>query len=74
MLISLVLGIAGVLNCDDETSAIIEAALAVAASVPIGILVFQMVLEKKFREFTIRLVANVRSESSDQSNSGLPGS
>ena len=74
MLISLVLGIAGVLNRDDETSAIIEAALAVAASVPIGILVFQMVLEKKFREFTIRLVANVRSESSDQSNSGLPGS
>ena len=57
--ISLVLGISGVLNSTDETSRIIVMALAVAVSAPLGIWAFQMVVEKKFREFTIRLVPRV---------------
>jgi hypothetical protein len=65
--ISLVLGISGVLSRTDETSRIVVMALAVAISAPLGIWVFQMLLEKKFREFTIRLVPTVRPESNQNS-------
>jgi hypothetical protein len=57
--ISLVLGISGVLNSTDATSRVVVMALAVAVSAPLGIWAFQMVLEKKFQEFTIRLVPRV---------------
>ena len=53
------LGISGVLNRTDETSRIVVTALAVLVSVPLGIWAFQMVLEKKFQEFTIRLAPRV---------------
>jgi hypothetical protein len=57
--ISLVLGITGVLNRTDEASRLIVMALAVVVSAPLGIWAFQMVLEKKFQEFTSRLVPRV---------------
>jgi hypothetical protein len=58
--ISLVVGISGILNrASDEVSRIIAMGMAVIVSVPLGIWAFQMVLEKNFREFTIRLVPRI---------------
>jgi hypothetical protein len=59
--ISLVVGISGILNrASDEVSRIIAMGMAVIVSVPLGIWAFQMVLEKNFREFTIRLVPRIQ--------------
>jgi len=74
LFLSFVLGISGVLNrVSDQTARITVMALAVIVSVPLGIWAFQMVLEKNFREFKVRLVPNVQSESSPKSNFCQPG-
>lgn len=58
MFVGLILAIA--LNGASETVVrYASMVLGVAAGIPMGIWAFQMVLEKKFREFTIRLVRNV---------------
>jgi hypothetical protein len=62
--ISLVVGISGILNrTSDQVARAIAMVLAVIVSVPLGIWAFQMVLEKDFREFTIRLVPRAQEGS-----------
>jgi hypothetical protein len=59
--VSLVVGISGILNrTSEEVSRVIAMVMAVIVSVPLGIWAFQMVLEKNFREFTIRLVPRMQ--------------
>lgn len=69
--LSLLLGISGVLNSTDQASRVLVMALAVVFSAPLGIWAFQMVLEKKFRDFTIRLVPTALPQS-DQNSSEVP--
>jgi hypothetical protein len=54
---SLVLNLSGILNrISEKAGQYLGAALGIALAVPVGIWIFQMVLEKDFREFRIRLV------------------
>ncbi len=75
--ISLVVGISGILNhASDTAGRAIAMGLAIIVSVPLGIWAFQMVLEKSFREFTIRLVPRVSQEleiPSEQQRQSEPG-
>jgi hypothetical protein len=63
LFIGFVLSISGVLNtATDAAVRYASLALGVVAGVPMGIWAFQMVLEKNFREFTIRLVPRAQNE------------
>ena len=54
---SLVLGVSGVLeHISEKAGQYLGLALGVALAVPVGIWVFQVILEKDFGEFRIRLV------------------
>jgi hypothetical protein len=54
---SLVLSISGILGRISQTSAqVVGAVIGIGLAVPVGIWVFQMILEKDFGEFRIRLV------------------
>jgi hypothetical protein len=54
---SLVLGLSGILaRVSEKTGQYLGVAIGVALAIPVGIWVFQMVLEKEFGEFRIRLV------------------
>jgi hypothetical protein len=54
---SVVLGLSGILDrISERAGQYLGAALGIALAVPVGIWVFQMVLEKDFGEFRIRLV------------------
>jgi hypothetical protein len=54
---SVVLNLSGVLeHISERAGQILGAAIGIALAVPVGIWVFQMVLEKNFGEFQIRLV------------------
>jgi hypothetical protein len=73
--ISLVVGISGILNrTSDEVARAIAMVLAVLVSVPLGIWAFQMVLEKDFREFTIRLVPRAQEGSALKDHETLDSS
>jgi len=55
---SLVLNLSGILNrISEKAGQYLGAAVGIALAVPVGIWVFQMVLEKDFGEFRIRLVS-----------------
>jgi hypothetical protein len=54
---SLVLSLSGVLDrVSEKTGQYLGAGIGIALAIPVGIWVFQMVLEKDFGEFRIRLV------------------
>jgi hypothetical protein len=54
---SLVLSLSGILDrVSEKTGQYMGLAIGVALAIPVGIWVFQMVLEKEFDEFRIRLV------------------
>jgi hypothetical protein len=54
---SLILGLSGILaRVSEKTGQYLGVAIGVALAIPVGIWVFQMVLEKEFGEFRIRLV------------------
>lgn len=54
---SVVLSLSGVLeHISEKAGQILGAAIGIALAVPVGIWVFQMVLEKDFGEFRIRLM------------------
>ena len=54
---SLVLSLSGILDrVSEKTGQYLGVAIGVALAIPVGIWVFQMVLEKEFGEFRIRLV------------------
>jgi hypothetical protein len=54
---SFVLNLSGILNrISEKAGQYLGAALGIALAVPVAIWIFQMVLEKDFREFRIRLV------------------
>jgi hypothetical protein len=54
---SLVLSLSGVMDrVSDKTAQFLSVAMGAALAVPVGIWVFQMILEKDFGEFRIRLV------------------
>ena len=54
---SVVLSLSGVLeHISDKAGQVLGAAMGIALAVPVGIWVFQMILEKDFGEFRIRLV------------------
>ena len=54
---SLVLSLSGILDrVSEKTGQYMGVAIGVALAIPVGIWVFQMVLEKNFAEFRIRLV------------------
>lgn len=60
---SLVLNLSGILNrISEKAGQYLGAALGIALAVPVGIWIFQMVLEKDFREFRIRLVPKAPTE------------
>jgi hypothetical protein len=64
---SLVLNLSGILEHISERAAqFLGAAIGVALAVPVGIWVFQMVLEKDFGEFRIRLMPRVPVAPSDE--------
>lgn len=70
---SLVLSISGILERISQTAAqVLGAVVGVGLAVPVGIWVFQMILEKDFGEFCIRLVPKALPASSpapiDESN------
>ncbi|HKW97266.1 MAG TPA: hypothetical protein VJN43_06000 [Bryobacteraceae bacterium] len=53
---SVVLSLSGVLeHISDKAGQVLGAAIGIALAVPVGIWVFQMILEKDFGEFRIRL-------------------
>lgn len=54
---SLVLSLSGILDrVSEKTGQYLGVAIGVALAIPVGIWVFQMVLEKNFGEFRIRLM------------------
>jgi len=54
---SLVLGLSGILDrVSEKTGQYLGIGMGIALAIPVGIWVFQMVLEKNFVEFRIRLV------------------
>lgn len=54
---SFVLSLSGILNhISEKAGQYLSGAVGMALAIPVGIWVFQMVLEKDFREFRIRLV------------------
>ncbi len=54
---SLVLSLSGILDrVSEKAGQYLGVAIGVALAIPVGIWVFQMVLEKEFREFRIRLM------------------
>jgi hypothetical protein len=54
---SLVLSLSGILDrISEKTGQYLGLGMGIALAIPVGILVFQMVLEKEFGEFRIRLV------------------
>jgi hypothetical protein len=60
---SLVLNLSGILNhISEKAGQYLGVALGLALAVPVGIWVFQTVLEKDFGEFRIRLVPKVPGE------------
>jgi len=55
---SLVLSLSGILDrVSEKTGQYLGVAIGVALAIPVGIWVFQMVLEKEFSEFRIRLMS-----------------
>ncbi len=75
---SLVLSISGIPQHISQSAAqALGAGIGVVLAIPIGIWVFQMILEKNFREFRVRLVPNAprrapaQSEESSRSTSGI---
>jgi hypothetical protein len=64
--IALILGISGLLNgASDRTTQSVAMGLGLIVGIPLGIWAFQMVLEKQFREFTIRLIPKVPPKTGD---------
>jgi hypothetical protein len=64
---SLVLSLSGILDrVSEKTGQYLGVAIGIALAVPVGIWVFQMVLEKEFGEFRIRLVPKAPIVSSDE--------
>jgi hypothetical protein len=62
---SVVLSLSGVLeHISDKAGQVLGAAIGIALAVPVGIWVFQMILEKDFGEFRIRLVRRLPPSSS----------
>lgn len=54
---SVVLSLSGILNrVSEKAGQLLSVGLGVALAVPVGVWVFQMILEKDFGEFRIRLV------------------
>ena len=54
---SLVLSLSGILDrVSEKTGQYLGVGMGIALAIPVGICVFQMVLEKEFGEFRIRLV------------------
>jgi hypothetical protein len=54
---SVVLSVSGILgHISEKAGQILSAAVGIALAIPVGIWVFQMILEKNFGEFRIRLV------------------
>jgi hypothetical protein len=76
---SLVLSISGIPEHVSQSAAqALGAGVGVLLAIPIGIWVFQMILEKDFREFRLRLVGNTprrgpaaQSEDSSRGASGI---
>ena len=66
---SLILSLSGVLERISQNAAqVVGLALGGALAVPVGIWVFQMVLEKDFGEFQIRLVPKKPAVAADESS------
>jgi len=64
---SMVLNLSGILEHISERGAqLLGAAIGVALAIPVGIWVFQMILEKDFGEFRIRLVPKVPVKPTDE--------
>jgi hypothetical protein len=62
---SVVLSLSGVLeHISDKAGQVLSAAIGIALAVPVGIWVFQMILEKDFGEFRIRLVRKAAAPAS----------
>jgi hypothetical protein len=69
---SLVLSLSGILDrVSEKTGQYLGAGIGIALAIPVGIWVFQMVLEKDFGEFRIRLVPKGPIKS-DSRNAFLP--
>jgi hypothetical protein len=63
---SVVLSLSGILNrVSENTGKYLGVALGIALAVPVGVWVFQMILEKDFGEFRLRLVPKAPSSSSE---------
>ena len=63
---SVTLNLSGVLeHISEKAGQYLGAAMGVALAVPVGIWVFQMILEKDFGEFRIRLVPKVPVKATD---------
>ncbi len=64
---SVVLSLSGILERISQNAAqYVGLALGIALAVPVGIWVFQMILEKDFGEFRIRLVPRAPSAPTDE--------
>jgi hypothetical protein len=75
---SLILSISGIsAHISQNAAQALGAGVGVALAVPVGIWVFQMILEKDFREFRVRLVSNAPrpapSAPRDESTRGAAG-
>lgn len=75
---SLILSVSGIPEHISQSAAqLLGAGIGVALAVPVGIWVFQMILEKDFREFRVRLVSNAPrpapSAPHDESTRGAAG-
>lgn len=67
---SVVLSLSGILNrVTEKTGQYLGVALGIALAVPVGVWVFQMILEKDFGEFQIRLAPKARPASPEEPSS-----
>src|ERR1700730_9751415 len=68
---SVVLSLSGILNrVSVKTGQYLGVALGIALAVPVGVWVFQMILEKDFGEFRIRLMPKAPPSSPEELRSG----
>jgi hypothetical protein len=70
---SMILNLSGVLeHISEKAGQYLGAAMGVALAVPVGIWVFQMILEKDFGDFRIRLLPKVPVAPPEQHIEGSP--
>lgn len=69
---SVVLSLSGILeHISEKAGQILGAAVGIALAIPVGIWVFQMILERNFGEFRVRLVPKASPPPIDESGQSI---